>query len=51
MLGVSRTTIHRLIKSGVIIAPEANALLKRPRRILLKRQQVEALLKRGSDER
>ena len=48
ILNVSRTTLQRLIKSGELPTPATHPLLKRPRRMLLDRADVERLKDRAA---
>ena len=45
-LGVSRMTIIRMIDEGVLTPIPKNPLLKRPQKLLFRREEVEALANR-----
>ncbi len=47
LLGVSRTTIHQLIREGYLNPESYSPALKRPKRHYFHREEVELLLKGG----
>lgn len=44
-LGISRTTLYKLMREGAIAPIPTSPLLKRPRRLLFRRADVLALLR------
>lgn len=46
VLGISRTTLFKLMREGAIAPIPTSPLLKRPRRLLFRRADVERLSQR-----